>query len=193
MSNEWDAFAENWDVDASVQAYADKAFAALLTVLNPDGLSVFDFGCGTGALTQRLSPRVKEVVALDGSSEMIKRLTQKQLENVSAISGFLTQDLIMHHPLLSQRFDLIVASSVCGFLPDYIETLGRLKSLLKIGGLFVQWDWLSDEHSGKGLTEYTVQQALHTNGFVDIQLKVPFEMPNSNGTLKVLMAVGVRA
>lgn len=194
MNNEWDEYAEGWDIDDSVQEYADKAFDALSGVINIDDLSVFDFGCGTGALTQRLSPRVKEIVALDGSSEMVKQLAKKNLGNVSSIAGFLTQDLIDSDPLLANKFDLIVASSVCGFLPDYEMTLGLLKSLLKPGGIFVQWDWLSpDDASGMGLSEARVLRALEANEFSGIQIKTPFEMSSQKGTMTVLMAVGKRA
>lgn len=194
MNNEWDEYAEGWDIDDSVQEYADKAFDALSSVLDIEGLSVFDFGCGTGALTQRLSPSVKEIVALDGSSEMVKHLDRKNLANVSTISDFLTQDLMDSHSLLANKFDLIVASSVCGFLPDYEETLGLLKSLLKPGGIFVQWDWLSpDDASGMGLSEAKVLGALEANGFSSIQIKTPFEMSSQKGTMTVLMAVGKRA
>lgn len=194
MSNEWDEFAESWDVDASVQEYASKAFEELLKVITIDGLSVFDFGCGTGALTQHLSPRVKDIVALDSSPEMIKRLAKKNLSNVSMISDFLTQDLIDSNPHLANKFDLIIASSVCGFLPEYEVTLGLLKSLLKSGGVFIQWDWLAnDDVSETGLSENRVLRALQENGFINIQLKKPFEMSSSKGTMTVLMAIGENA
>lgn len=191
MKNEWDEYAEGWDVDASVIEYADKAFEELSRITELDGLSVFDFGCGTGTLTQHISPMAKEIVALDGSSEMIKLLDKKQLNNVSTISGFLTQDLVDNHPLLTNKFDLIVASSVCGFLPDYESTLRLLKSLLRSGGLFIQWDWLSnDESSETGMSQSRVLDALKENEFIEIQLKTPFAMTSSKGTMTVLMAVG---
>lgn len=194
LSNEWDEYAEGWDVDASVREYAHNAFDELSRVIELDGLSVFDFGCGTGTLTELLSPRVKDIVALDASPEMIKFLTKKQLTNVSTITSFLTQELIDSHHDLANKFDLIVASSVCGFLPDYEMTLGLLKSLLKSGGVFVQWDWLSnDESSETGLSESRVLGALKDNGFIDIQVKKPFEMNSSKGTMTVLMAVGKKA
>jgi predicted TPR repeat methyltransferase len=194
LNNEWDEYAEGWDVDASVQEYANKAFEELSSVIKHDGLSVFDFGCGTGTFTQLLSPRVKDIIALDGSSEMIKLLAKKNLSNVSTISAFLTQNLIDSHPYLTHKFDLIVASSVCGFLPDYEMTLGLLKSLLKNGGMFVQWDWLSnDDSSETGLSENRVLRALKANEFIDIQVKKPFEMNGSKGTMTVLMAVGKNA
>tara|TARA_R110000772_G_scaffold218887_4_gene329473 strand:+ start:1081 stop:1665 length:585 start_codon:yes stop_codon:yes gene_type:complete len=194
LSNEWDEYAEGWDVDPSVQEYANNAFDELSSVIELDGLSVLDFGCGTGTLAQLLSPRVKNIVALDSSSEMIKILAKKNLSNVSAISDFLTQDLVDSNPYLSNKFDLIVASSVCGFLPDYEMTLVLLKSLLKKGGMFVQWDWLSDEDSSEtGLSQNRVLRTLKENEFIDIQVKNSFEMNSSKGTMRVLMAVGKNA
>mgnify|MGYP000280081619 CR=1 FL=1 len=49
MSNEWDEYAENWDVDPSVEQYAKNAFSDLLESIDINGLTVLDFGCGTGA------------------------------------------------------------------------------------------------------------------------------------------------
>ena len=134
----------------------------------------------------------KDIVALDGSSEMIKLLAKKNLSNVSTISAFLTQELVDSHPELTKKFDLIVASSVCGFLPDYEITLGLLTSLLKSGGMFVQWDWLSNDDSAEtGLSENRVLAALEANQLIDINIEKPFEMDSSKGTMRVLMAVGV--
>jgi len=154
LSNEWDEYAENWDVDPTVEKYARKAFSELVDNLNIDGLTVLDFGCGTGVLTQFMSPAVKSIVAIDPSSEMIKYLDNKALDNVSSIADYLSEELVQNRPELANKFDLIVASSVCGFLPDYEATLSLLKSLIKEGGVFVQWDWLSiDDSSDTGLSE----------------------------------------
>ncbi|WP_191600567.1 class I SAM-dependent DNA methyltransferase [Marinomonas algicola] len=194
MSNEWDEYAEKWDVDPSVETYAKKAFSELLENIDLNNLTVFDFGCGTGALTQLMSPEVKRIVAIDPSSEMIKHLDKKALNNVSSISDYLSKELVQNHPELKSKFDLIVASSVCSFLPDYEATLIVLKSLLKKGGVFVQWDWLSDEEStGMGLSDKRVKQAFVANGFVDIRVNCPFIMSSSKGDRPVLMAIGKNA
>jgi 2-polyprenyl-3-methyl-5-hydroxy-6-metoxy-1,4-benzoquinol methylase len=191
LSNEWDEYAENWDIDPTVEEYAKNAFSELLDNINIDGLSVLDFGCGTGALTQLISPTVKSIVAIDPSSEMIKLLDKKALENVSSISDYLSEELVRSLPEFKNKFDLIVASSVCGFLPDYEETLSLLKSLLKNGGVFVQWDWLSeDDSSGMGLSEKRVKQAFEVNQFVNTNITSPFVMSSSKGNMPVLMAIG---
>ena len=65
-----------------------------------------------------------------------------------------------------------------------------LHSLLKEGGKFVQWDWLSqDDVSGMGLSPQRVKQALETNNFTDIKISNPFAMTSSNGDMPVLMAL----
>ncbi|WP_411736982.1 class I SAM-dependent DNA methyltransferase [Pseudoalteromonas tetraodonis] len=191
MSNEWDEYAENWDVDPSVEQYAKNAFSELLDSININGLTVLDFGCGTGALTQLMSPSVESIVAIDPSSEMIKLLDKKALNNVTSICDYLSSELVKTSPELENKFDLIVASSVCGFLPDYEMTLSLLKSLLKKDGLFVQWDWLSeDDSSGMGLSEKRVKQAFAASGFVSIKVNSPFIMNSSKGNMPVLMAIG---
>lgn len=194
MSNEWDEYAENWDVDPTVEEYAKKSFSELLDNININGLTVLDFGCGTGALTQLMSPTVKSIIAIDPSSEMIKHLDKKALNNVSSISEYLSHELVQNSPELKNKFDLIVASSVCGFLPDYEATLSLLKSLLKKDGLFVQWDWLSnDDSSDMGLSEKRVKQAFVANGFVNTRVNSPFIMSSSKGNMPVLMAIGKNA
>jgi 2-polyprenyl-3-methyl-5-hydroxy-6-metoxy-1,4-benzoquinol methylase len=194
LSNEWDAYAENWNVDPTVEEYAKNAFSALLENININDLTVLDFGCGTGALTQLMSPTVKSIMAIDPSSEMIKHLDQKALKNVSSISDYLSKELIKNSPTLENKFDLIVASSVCGFLSDYEETLSLLKSLLKEGGVFVQWDWFSnDDSSDMGLSEKRVKQAFVANGFVNTRVNSPFIMSSSKGNMPVLMAIGKNA
>lgn len=194
LSNEWDEYANKWDLDPAVIEYANKAFKELLEVINIDGLDVFDFGCGTGNLTMLISAKAKEVVALDGSTEMIRILAKKDIVNVSTISSFLTKDIAENHPHFRDKFDVIVASSVCGFLADYEMILGLLKSLLKKNGRFVQWDWLSqDDSSETGMSKSRVLQALETNEFIDIQITEPFEMVSSKGSMKVIMAVAKKA
>ena len=186
MKNEWDDYAQDWDTDSSVQLYAKNAFEQLIKITNIDGLSILDFGCGTGSLTQLLSPNASHIVALDGSPEMIKQLDNKALGNVSTVAAFLTADNLdaLHGP-----FDLIVASSVCSFLPDYPHTLGLLKTLLKPNGRFVQWDWLaSKENPSTGFSLAQVQSAFKYAGFQGVELSTPFDISSSKGTMQVLMA-----
>jgi len=194
LSNEWDEYAKSWDVDPTVEVYAKNAFSNLLKLTNVEGLSVLDFGCGTGALTQLISPLANNIVAIDPSSEMIKHLNKKSLKNVSSISDYLSEDLVLNHPEFKHKFDLIVASSVCGFLPDYEATLKLLCTLLKSGGVFAQWDWLAEnDNAGMGFTKQRVKEAFELVELNGVQITTPFTMESSKGSMPVLLAVGVNA
>lgn len=194
MKNEWDDYAEGWDIDLTVKVYAKNAFSELTANIDINDLAVLDFGCGTGSLTKLMSPYAKSVLAIDSSSEMIKHLNSKRLSNVCSIADYLSEGLIKSTPELSHQFDLIVASSVCSFLDDYDETLKLLSSLLKDGGRFVQWDWYAESESSEmGLTEQRVANALLETGFDVIKITKPFVMTSSKGNMPVLMAIAKKA
>jgi len=189
MSNEWDEYAENWEQDASTAIYAQKAFEELEKLVSLEGLKVLDFGCGTGLLSQKLSPLVKEIVALDSSEKMIEQLDAKELPNVEPVVDELTRGLVAYHPAFRGQFDIVVASSVCGFLGNFDETAKVIQSLLNEGGLFVHWDWLSEKDEEGGMTPTHVLQVLSSVGFDEVEVTTPFSIDTPQGKLTVLMAI----
>ncbi len=191
MSNEWDKYAGGWDSDEEVVEYSRKAFHSLGEMVSPENLKVLDFGCGTGCTTEKLAPLSKSVVGLDTSLAMLAVLEGKGLANVVTIGDELSDELVDSHPLFRPKFDLIFASSVCGFLKDYEGALRLLKSLLEKDGWFVQWDWLATgADPGSGFTKEAVQSALEGAGFEKVEISVPFSMVSSQVEMAVLMGVG---
>lgn len=189
MSDSWDEYASDWDTNKDAIVYAENVFETLCYIVNCNGLNVLDFGCGTGLLTEKLSPIANQIVALDSSQKMIEVLNDKKLSNVSTVSAFLSEEFIDANHIFPDKFDLIVASSVCSFLPNYENTLILLKSLLTKNGTFVQWDWLAQEEGfGPGLTTDKVQIALNSAGFSTINITQPFSLETSKGFMTVLMA-----
>lgn len=190
MSKAWDEYADGWDSNKDVIAYSKKAFKSLLDTINLNGLRILDFGCGTGLLTEKISPLAKEIVALDPSAKMISCLADKKLPNVTSVSDELSENLIAQSNLFSEKFDLIVASSVCSFLPEYEKTLTLLQSLLVPGGTFIQWDWLATEdNSDFGLSEEKI-----INTYEKVELKLQsleqvFSLESDAGEMHVLMGV----
>lgn len=188
MENEWDEFAEVWDSLAA--NYANKVFAEIKKRIDLNGLRVLDFGCGTGLLAERMSPYTKEIVALDSSPKMIAVLRAKHIKSVTAIESPLTQALILDTPSLHKPFDLIVASSVCAFLPNYRETVGLLFALLNVQGIYLQWDWLKENDSSThGFFPQEVEAVLKTR-FSEVSSSVPFRVKGPDGDMPVLMATG---
>jgi 2-polyprenyl-3-methyl-5-hydroxy-6-metoxy-1,4-benzoquinol methylase len=191
MRNEWDEHADGWDTDEGVIRYSEKALQSLGEVGSFAGLSVLDFGCGTGPLAERMARQAKNIVGLDTSPAMLAVLHEKKLPNVATIEGELTAELIAGNPLFRSGLDFIVASSVCGFLPDYDKTLRLLRSLLVPGGFFVQWDWLAEsEGADFGFVPERVLGALKSTGFNSVSVTTPFSAEGPKGEMKVLMGVG---
>lgn len=192
MTDSWDEYADGWDSNPDVIAYAEKAFESLIATADPSGARILDFGCGTGLLAARLSELAELVVALDPSKKMIAVLQHKRLDKVIAIQGVLDDTMIATHPALQEGFDLIVASSALAFVPDFEDTLARLAALLKPGGKLIQWDWLkNDESVGPGFTEQELCQAYRAVG-LDCTLSHPFAMGTGEDSMAVVMAVGSR-
>jgi hypothetical protein len=131
-------------------------------------------------------------VALDASEAMIEELDKKMLSNVEPVVDQLTRGLIAQHPAFRNQFDLIVASSVCGFLLNFEETASLIYALLDEKGIFVHWDWLAED-ANEGLTQESAHQALHAAGFSDIEISIPFELKTQNGkSAPVLMGVAYK-
>lgn len=194
MSGSWDEYAAEWDSNDAVIAYADNAYLALKDTVELEGSRIFDFGCGTGLLTERLSSTASLVVALDPSQKMIPVLENKRLKNVATIASELDQNLINDSSLLSPKFDLVVASSALAFVPDYAKALKLLKQLLNKGGCLVQWDWLKEEgDEGYGFTEKQVKSALTEAWFAECSTSVPFALQSDGSALDVLMGVARNA
>ncbi len=189
MAKSWDDVAANWDAEKATQEYAQKAFESLQKVVNAQGMHILDFGCGTGLLSQRLSPLAKDIVALDGSEAMIEQLDKKELANVEPVVDLLSRGLVAMHPAFRAQFDLVVASSVCSFLPSYSDSADIVFSLLDEGGYFIHWDWQSNQDELGGMTVSHAQQVLTSVGFSEVVVTTPFSVDTPEGTLPVLMAV----
>lgn len=193
MAINWDECANTWDSDTAAITYAENAFSSLTKTVDLTNKHVLDFGCGTGLLTQKISPLVKDIVALDGSEGMIEQLDKKALDNVEPVVDMLTRGLVAMHPAFRNQFDLVVASSVCGLIPNYADVSDIIYSLLEKGGQFVQWDWLaSDESEPQAMTAARAERVLTGVGFSDVQTSTSFEIATEQGNLKVLMVIATK-
>ena len=195
MTSTWDQHANHWDQDSLVRHYADNTLKSLTERMDfSDGAwrskRLLDFGCGTGLLTEKLAPLFNEVIAVDTSPNMIDVLNGKNVDNVTAVCADI-DDMASGSPAPWFRdFELIVASSVCGFLPDYETTLGVLSRALNKDGRFVQWDWLSSGDDASGLTMERVSIASAKAGLASIYIGNAFTMTIEGEAAPVMMGIG---
>lgn len=198
MRNDWDKHASSWDSNQLVHEYADNALNSLLEILQQhqfdlSGKRVMDFGCGTGLLSERLSPMVGEMVSVDSSKKMIEQLEEKHLLNVWTLSADVDLGASGRFPVLTDNFDLILACSVCSFLDDFEGKLGVLADMLNPGGLFVHWDWLrTDDNNDFGLDVHRVKTAYTKADLSALKVDTEFEMSLGPQAMPVLMGVAQR-
>lgn len=190
--NEWDQFADTWDSDRSVRAYAESAFSSLQPILSDhdlalDGAFVCDFGCGTGLLTERLVVNGAAVDAVDTSEAMLD-VVRAKAEHQSWRDVHVSTQL--RQP--PRAYDLIVCSSVCAFLVDYPATAAQLAASLRPGGLFVQWDWERTEfdEDSHGLTRSEIRNALTAAGLTAIRVDTGFNIAVDGQSMRPIIGHG---
>ncbi len=191
MAQDWDGLAKNWESNPATEQFAQSVFAQLQQLTQLDGIKVLDFGCGTGQLSELLSPIVKDIVALDASEAMIEELDKKELLNVEPVVDALSRGLVAQHPAFRGQFDLVVASSVLAFVDDVESSLDIAHSLLNEGGYFVHFDWVAESEQD-GFTLSRSENALSNAGFVDVEAKKVFDITSDGQTMSVLMGAGRR-
>ena len=190
--NSWDELATTWDTRADTRLYSERVFeswnrkiAPLISDLTES--RVLDFGCGTGLLTEKLAPLCGHIVAVDISAEMIdvlrSKVVEKRIGNVTPLVTAIDSATITENPELAVKFSLVVASSVCSFLPDYNSTLSDLSFALKPGGLFVQWDWLSE------MPIERIRGAYKQSGLINLCVEEAFAMTMEDESMAVVLGV----
>lgn len=133
-TKDFDREAATWDDEPKrvrlAQGIADTISRA--TELNSD-MDVMDFGCGTGLLTLRLSPRVHSVTGVDSSEGMLEVLNAKierdRLSNVR--SQYLD---IQNGGVLRGNYHLIVTSMTLHHVRDISPLLHMFYDVLDHGG-----------------------------------------------------------
>jgi SAM-dependent methyltransferase len=107
------------------------------------GETVLDFGCGSGRFSYWIAPRVKRVVGLEVTPEMIALAEKhRSAENVE----FVVYDGV-HFPTFPCLFDLILSVGVLQVSrgEGLKETVLRLARCLKEGGRFYLIEQASDD------------------------------------------------
>jgi SAM-dependent methyltransferase len=103
---------------------------------------VLDFGCGSGRFSYWIAPRVKKIVGLEITPEMIELAEKNRTaQNVE----FMVYDGL-HFPVFPYPFDLILSVGVLQIMKGELlkSTLSSLAQYLKKDGMFYLIEQVSD-------------------------------------------------
>jgi SAM-dependent methyltransferase len=143
----WNRIARKYAADAIADLPGYEAtLTRVQALLRPDQ-SVLEVGCGTGSTALRLAPVVRSYLGIDLAREMVaiarERLAQQPTPNLrfavgdAAAPGAQRLKSDSANLITEPRFDVLLAFNLLHLLPDLDESLSRLLSPLKPGGLFV--------------------------------------------------------
>jgi ubiquinone/menaquinone biosynthesis C-methylase UbiE len=126
--------AATWDEDPGRVKVANDIADTLLEEmeLTPE-MDVFDFGCGTGLITLRLSPLVRSVTGVDSSMGMLDilkaKIEKRHIQNVR--TRYLDPE---RGDVLEGHYDLVVSSMTLHHVQEIGPLLERLYKIVAPGG-----------------------------------------------------------
>ena len=111
--------------------YYEPCRVDIVSLIPFEAKEILSFGCGWGATEAHLQGQGKRVVAIPLDS-IIGRLAEER--GISVLPPDFDQALEL---LCGRKFDAVILPDVLQHLPDPIETLKKLSTLLRMGGILV--------------------------------------------------------
>jgi len=133
----WNLYAQCYDRITGLLPYQEMLDDVVTALDLRPGMRVFDAGCGTGALVERLAARHPdiELVAADLSSSMLKRARTRRTwpASFTFVEGNI-DDVLAND---ERGFDRIASVNVIWTLPDPQRTFARMTAGLRDAGRMV--------------------------------------------------------
>jgi 2-polyprenyl-3-methyl-5-hydroxy-6-metoxy-1,4-benzoquinol methylase len=135
VEESFDERARTWDEDPAKRERAIAAGAAIRDAvpLHAD-MRLFEYGAGTGLLSQELAPMVGSLTLADPSAGMREVMEAKVATGVLPGARVLDLDLATDRAP-DERFDVVVASMVLHHIFDLAPVLRGFADLLDVDGL----------------------------------------------------------
>lgn len=160
-----------------------RALAGLLET----GLVVGDLGCGTGVVSEWISPFAERVVAVDTSSEMLDAARQRLagLKHVAVRGGSLEK-----LPIEDGELDVALLMLVLHHLPEPRRALAEAARALKPGGRLLILDMMPHDreeyrqtmgHVWLGFGEKQLAQWLNASGLHEVRSRPLAPEPKTKG------------
>lgn len=132
----WDGASKNYDKTEQRFEYIHSRSIDNTKKFLKDSDTVLDYGCGTGTAACQFSNQIKEVHAIDISSQMIAIAKEKssvaKVENVN-----FEQSDIFDRKYSNESYDVILAFNMLHTVSRPLDVILRINELLRPEGLFI--------------------------------------------------------
>ena len=131
----WDRISGLYDLFETI--YNGKVYRGLgkriAEEMEPEDI-VLECACGTGAISQYIAPKCRQLIATDFSKGMLKQASKKcrKFNNVKVKRADMTQ-----LKCRDNRFDKVIAGNVIHLLDDPCAAIKELERVCKTGGKII--------------------------------------------------------
>ena len=194
----FDDQAAEWDKDPKKIERARRTAQLIVDTVQPLGNErVFEFGAGTGLVSQYLAPHVGALTLADNSHGMREVIAGKIEAGVLEGAELSDSDLV-EGQLPNEKYDLVVASLVLHHVANVPALLTSFASLLAPGGVacIIELDDAGgkfhahidhyDGHDGFKRDEF--EQSLHDAGFAKVQFHDAGKIEREDGEYSLFLA-----
>ncbi len=187
-----------WD-ELRAKVYGRAFGAEALLSLLPPAWTVADLGCGTGALTAALAPRVRKVIGVDRSAAMLQA-ARRRTEGLGNVE--LHEADLARLPLAAGSCDAALLVLVLAYQEDPGPTLAEAHRVLRSAGRLVVVDAArhSDEELRRrmgqvhpGFEPEELAERVRAAGFADTTARALPPEPGASGPGLVVVTAGADA
>ena len=116
-----------------------------------------DLACGPGIVAEVIAPRVREVVGLDVTPEMI-RLAHDRLEKAQLTNAYFSVASVEALPFKENEFDQVITRLSLHHFHDVAAVLSEVRRVLRPGGDLIIADVVSPEDADESALHNSLEQ-----------------------------------
>ena len=200
-TGDFDEMAKTWDADPAKVERA-RVIAELLPQrldLGPD-TRVFEYGAGTGLVSQMLAPHVGPLTLADPSEGMRAAMAAKVADGTLPASSTIVATNFDAEAPGEGRFDLVVTVQVMHHVPDLPPVLAAFAAILEPGGHLAIVDLEAEDGSfhGDGFGGHhgfhrpELQAQLEAAGFTDVRFEHAYDLEKDGHAYPLFLALATR-
>jgi predicted TPR repeat methyltransferase len=198
----FDEKAATWDTPAKTERAQAVAAAVRRAVALSESTRVFEYGAGTGLVSQELATSVGPITLADASAGMREVMHSKVATGALPASTRIWDLDLSTGSVPDERFDLVVTVMTLHHIVDLTPVLHGFANLLDGGGRLCVVDLVKDDgsfhrdgdfHGHNGFDTHDLSARLESAGFTDVRVEQIHEIVKDGATYPLFLAACTRA